>query len=140
MNSLQISLIFLLSMSICFLDAFFVELSLLSSLKIRSMFEAVKHRLQTLHSYHLNSGAISSQWNYLIRQWKIKVKTKTEIILILKPPEKNPGFYVTFHFTWNLECSGKYCQQSVILTNFEPLFLVFSTQFGLDWETTEIKG
>ena len=96
-------------------------------------------RLQVLHSYHLISGTISSQWNYLIRQWKSKVKTKTETVLTLESPEKIPRFYVTFHFIQNLECSGTYFHQSGILTNFETLFLVFSTQLDLECETTEIS-
>ena len=58
-------------------------------MKLRSTFKMTL-KLQALHSYHLSSGIISSQWSYLIRQWKSKVKTKTETVLTLESPEKSP--------------------------------------------------
>ena len=52
----------------------------------------------------LISGTISSKWNYLIRQWKIKMKTKAETILTLESLEKNHDFMILSisSRTWNV--------------------------------------
>ena len=85
MNSLHLLLIFTHSLNIRFFWFCWIKPSSL----IRNSFNA-----QKLHFYHLNSVTISWQWNYLIRQWEMKVKT----ILAFEPPEKISGFYITFHF------------------------------------------
>ena len=59
----------------------------------------------------------------------MKVKTKTETILTFEPSQKFQDFSLSISFrAWNVLVN--YCHQSSIFTNFELLFLVFSTHFG----------